>query len=70
MLIPLFAQEGVMVVRVRPVALGRQNLAVSIIPVVVRALALVLGQPRDAPPPVQVNPVSLALRPRREVAHH
>jgi hypothetical protein len=50
-----------MVVRVRPVALGRQNLAVSIIPVVVRALALVLGQPRDAPPPVQVIPVTLTL---------
>jgi len=67
MLIPLFPQEGVMVVRVRPVPLGRQDLAVGIIPVVVGALALVLGQPRNAPPPVQVNPVGLALRPRREV---
>jgi hypothetical protein len=59
-----------MVMRIRPVALGRQNLAVSIIPVVVGALALVLGDARDTAPPVQVNPVSLALRPRREVAHH
>jgi hypothetical protein len=59
-----------MVMRIRPVALGREQLAVSIRPVVVRALALVLGQPRDAPPPVQVNLVGLALRPRREVAHH
>ena len=70
MLIPLFARKGVMVVRVRPVALGREQLAVGIIPVVVGALALVLGDARDTAPPVQVNPVSLALRPRREVAHH
>jgi hypothetical protein len=41
-----------MVVRVRPVALSRQNLAVSIIPVVVRALALVLGEmPATLPRP-------------------
>jgi hypothetical protein len=51
-LIPLFARKGVMVVRVRPVALGRQDLAVSIIAVVVRALALVLGEmPATLPRP-------------------
>ena len=31
-------------------------------------LALVLGEPRYAAPPVQVIPVALARRPRREVA--
>jgi len=39
-LIPLLPRKGVMIVRVRPVALGREQLAVSIIPVVVGALAL------------------------------
>ena len=58
-----------MVVRVRPVSLGRKDLAIGIIPVVVGALALVLGQPRHAPPTIQVIPVGLALRARREVPH-
>ena len=38
--IPLLAREGVVVVRVCPVALGREQLAVCIITVVVGALAL------------------------------
>ncbi len=66
-LIPLLARKGIVVVRVRPVALDRQDLAVSIIPVVVGALALMLGKARNAPPPVQVNPVGLARGARREV---
>ena len=40
MLVPLLARKGVVVVRVRPVALGRKDLTVGIIPVVVGALAL------------------------------
>ena len=42
MLVPLFAYKGVAVMGVRPVALGREQLAVGIIAVVVSALALVL----------------------------
>jgi len=42
-LVPLLARKGVVVVRVSPVALGREQLAVSIIPVVVGGLALVFG---------------------------
>jgi len=60
-LVPLFAQERVMVVRVRPVALGRKDLAVGIIPVVVGGLALMFGQARHAPTTIQVIPVGLAL---------
>jgi len=43
-LVPLFAQERVMVVRVRPVSLGRKDPAIGIIPVVVGALALRLSK--------------------------
>ena len=53
---------------VRPVALGREQLAVCIITVVVGALALVLGDARDTAPPVQMIPVGLALSARREVS--
>jgi hypothetical protein len=66
-LVPLLPRKGVGVVRVRPVALGREQLAVSIIAVVVSALAQVFGEACDAPPPVQVNPVGLARGARREV---
>ena len=47
-LVPFLARKGVVVVRVRPVALSGEQLAVSIIPVVVGALALVLGNANRA----------------------
>jgi len=67
-LVPLFPRKGVVIMGIRPVALGREQLAVGIIAVVVGALALVFGEARNAPPPVQMNPVGLTLSARREVA--
>jgi len=66
-LVPLFPRKGVVIMGIRPVALGREQLAVGIIAVVVGALALVFGEARNAPPPVQMNPVGLTLSARREV---
>ena len=57
-LVPLFACKGVAVMGVRPVALGREQLAVGIIAVVVGALALVFGDPNHAPAAVVVAPVA------------
>jgi len=68
-LVPLLAQESVVVVRVRPVSLGRKDLAIGVIPVVVGALTLMLGQPRHAPPTIQVIPVGLALGAFGEAKH-
>ena len=42
-LIPLLAAEGVVIVRVGPVAVRREQLPVGIVAVVVRGLALLLG---------------------------
>ena len=68
MLVPLLAGEGVVIMRVRPVAVGREQLPVSIVAIVVRGLALLLGEATHAAPPVQVIPVALAFSTRREVA--
>jgi len=67
-LIPRFAQEGVGVVGIGPVARGRDEAAVGVVAIVVRALPQVLGEARDAAPAIQVVPVGLPLRPQREVA--
>ncbi|MEM2266355.1 MAG: hypothetical protein QW687_05960, partial [Candidatus Hadarchaeales archaeon] len=67
--VPLLAQESVVVVRVRPVSLGRKDPAIGIIPVVVGALALVLGQPSYAAPAINVIPVRLAFYSLRDMNH-
>jgi hypothetical protein len=56
-LIPFFPQEGVMVVRVGEGALSREQLAVSVIPVVVGALTLAPGN---------ISHIGLLLAPRRK----
>ena len=55
-------------VRVGEVAVRREQLAIGVITVVVRGLALLLRDATHAAAPIQVIPVALAFRPSGEVA--